>query len=142
VRNVCSAISAAAPWCQVLLISLPPESLSATQGGSAMTERVEKICTSCNRVFCVAPEFAWQRLCRQCFANERSAQVQVRELQAEVSQLRGELARERIGRRKGFDVKQWQRLVMLCHPDRNQDSPASLAATQWLMSVREEFSDQ
>jgi hypothetical protein len=67
--------------------------------------------------------------------------VQVRQLQQQVAQLQSELARIRISARKGFDLKQWQRLVMLCHPDRNQGSPASLAATQWLMSVREEFSE-
>jgi hypothetical protein len=103
-----------------------------------MIERVEKICTSCNRVFFVEPAFSWQRLCRSCYAGERSAKQQLIELQAENAQLKVQLSALRLSGPSRLDPRRWRQLLQLCHPDHHANSVAANDATRWLLEIRSE----
>jgi hypothetical protein len=104
-----------------------------------VTATVALICENCGETFYVPPVDGWKTMCRACFRGDVNAKALVHQLQSEVADLRRQLTRPRLSAPSGFDIKQWQRLVQLRHPDKHQGSAASVTATQWLLSVRKEF---
>ena len=103
---------------------------------------IQRACADCGEAF--TAKATWQTLCRDCYLDRKNDERQqlaaaldlVATLRRELDAKRFELSRRPIERT--IPLKQWRRLVQLCHPDRHGNSEAANQATRWLMEVRPE----
>lgn len=116
-------------------------------------------CVDCGRAFHRDADEHWKIRCISCFKKMKRAEEappwrvdesavwrdRYWELDGECSRLKIQIADLRAqlaARPSGYSdltnelLEQLPRLLMCCHPDRHQNSPASTRATQWLLAVR------
>jgi hypothetical protein len=117
-------------------------------------DRIEMTCCDCGREFLALGE--WQVRCRTCYlafkegGDRATLQADLAALQAENDQLRADLdairrdrdrlrveaMRAKLQAPPAIPRDQWRRLMLLVHPDKHDNSPASVKAAQWLNEVR------
>ena len=128
---------------------------------SPAADRIPMTCCDCGREFLALGE--WQVRCRTCYARFKAGpdlaslktaianmQADLAALQAENDQLRADLdairrdrdrlrveaMRAKLQATPAIPRDQWRRLMLLVHPDKHGNSPASVKAAQWLNEVR------
>lgn len=104
-------------------------------------------CKDCGLPF--AQEFDWQRQCPICFKEAKGyamtasdaslarLQTHTRELQQELQKLRAAGSKPNPAPAAGpIPTDMFRRLLMLCHPDKHQNSELANEVTKWLLNQR------
>jgi hypothetical protein len=96
-------------------------------------------CPECRKIF--FRDAPWKRVCYECWVDSkdhgRHEHTRVDSLLEEIDFLRDRVRLlERSPTTMAMDSTMLRRLLQLCHPDRHDNSQASVLATQYLLDLR------
>lgn len=90
-------------------------------------------CQSCNEW---AGDERWRKLCRKCFGLQKRREEEDREAQlSELAALCMSLQTQ-LRNAGGIPQDRLKKLIVLCHPDKHNNSQTSTEITQWLLTLR------
>lgn len=101
---------------------------------------MQKKCERCNANFYVSELETWKKICINCWKKSKQIpdkqQQRIVELESLNRALYSRIAEiERFGQSK-IEPEMLKRIIMLCHPDRHDQSEASKKATQFLLDMK------
>lgn len=99
---------------------------------------MNKVCQGCGRLF--TPRYSNAKLCLSCWKRREFVFDEVKRLESENETLRRLLTmteqRARDARPESLPGDMLKLLLLLAHPDKHGNSPASTKATTWLLQQR------
>ncbi len=91
-------------------------------------------CTGCN-----LPTGAdWKSLCHACYIAKKKTETEVNEFLLKYFQLENDRLKALLAQQAAptLDAARIKQLLMLCHPDKHDNSSLSTEITKWLLSQR------
>lgn len=103
-----------------------------------------KECQQCKKSFFVADGEEWKKICLRCWKKSKGVQgnasdrahQRVIELESLTRVLYGRIAELERKSQATIEPEMLKRIIMLCHPDKHNNSEASIKATQHLLDMR------
>ena len=107
-------------------------------------EKMYKACTKCTKAFYVAEGEEWKKTCLSCWKKSKGVQgnssdrayQRVIELESLTRVLYSRIAELERKSPTTMEPEMLRRIIMLCHPDKHNQSEASRKATQFLLDMK------
>ena len=110
---------------------------------------MQKTCMQCRKSFFISEGEEWKKICLDCWKKSKKIEDKVnpriKELEAKNARLHSQIetlqhnlrvALTQPSRYQSIEPEMLRRIIMLCHPDRHDNSPASGKATQYLLDMK------
>lgn len=105
-----------------------------------MSDAMYKKCERCSANFYVSEMETWKKICLNCWKKTKDVQdkgyERIKEQESLIKVLYSRIAELELLGSKTIEPEMLKRLIMLCHPDRHDQSEASKKATQFLLDMK------